>query len=99
VVKINFVINLKDFQNQYAESISDPEAFWAKVAGEEIEWSQKWVRVFEWEYPNYRWFIGGKLNISHNCLDRHIKAGLGEKIATFIQTKIIRERLSLIGNC
>jgi len=69
------------YQKIYTESIADPEKFWEQVAREEICWFKKWDKVFEWEYPNYKWFAGGKLNITHNCLDRHIKAGLGKKTA------------------
>ncbi len=69
------------FQKVYAESIKDPEGFWAKIAEEEIHWFEKWRKVFEWNYPNYQWFLGGKLNITYNCLDRHVLAGRGEKTA------------------
>ncbi|MCL5666329.1 MAG: acetate--CoA ligase [Patescibacteria group bacterium] len=75
----------QEFQKIYNQSIQDPEKFWADVASEEIEWGKKWDKVFEWNFPNYQWFVGGKLNITHNCLDRHIKNGLGDKIA-FIYT-------------
>ncbi len=74
-------MQLSEFKKLYQASISDPEGFWAKTASEGIEWSKKWDKVFEWNYPNYQWFLGGKLNVTYNCLDRHIKAGLGEKIA------------------
>jgi len=74
-------MNKSEFQKFYNQSIQDPEKFWAGVAGQEIEWFKKWDKVFEWKYPNYQWFIGGKLNITHNCLDRHINAGLGDKVA------------------
>ena len=71
----------EQFKKDYAKSIADPENFWAKVAGEEISWFEKWEKVFEWHYPNYQWFVGGTLNITYNCLDRHIQAGRGESIA------------------
>lgn len=71
----------QQFQKTYAESIADPETFWARIAEQELEWFEKWDTVFTWNYPTYRWFSGGKLNITHNCLDRHIAAGKGEKIA------------------
>lgn len=71
----------EQFQKIYAESIQNPEKFWAEIAKTEIDWFQKWDKVFEWKFPNYKWFVGGKLNVAYNCLDRHIKAGLGEKIA------------------
>ncbi len=74
-------MQLSEFKKIYQESIKDPEKFWEKVAREEIVWFKKWDKVFEWDYPNYKWFAGGKLNITHNCLDRHIASGLGDKIA------------------
>jgi len=70
-----------EFQKTYIESIRDPEKFWEQVAREEISWFKKWNNVFEWDYPNYKWFLGGKLNITFNCLDRHIAAGNGDKVA------------------
>ncbi|MBI2075246.1 MAG: acetate--CoA ligase [Candidatus Harrisonbacteria bacterium] len=73
--------SLEQFQKVYAESIKDPEKFWANIAGEEIQWFQKWKKVFSWDYPNYQWFVGGRLNITHNCLDRHISAGKGDTTA------------------
>jgi len=64
----------------YEEAGKDREIFWAKQA-EQLEWYQKWNKILEWKPPFAKWFIGGKLNASYNCLDRHIKAGLGKKTA------------------
>ena len=64
----------------YAEAERDLEGFWARHA-ETFTWSKKWDRVLEWEAPYAKWFAGGKLNISENCLDRHVRAGLGNKVA------------------
>ncbi len=64
----------------YEEAKADPEAFWAKCA-ENLDWYKKWDKVLQWDVPFSKWFIGGKLNASYNCLDRHIKAGLGNKTA------------------
>jgi len=75
------MITNKQFQKNYTESIQDPEKFWANIAGMTIEWFQKWDMVLEWKFPNYQWFVGGKLNATYNCLDRHVMAGLGEKTA------------------
>jgi acetyl-CoA synthetase len=57
----------------YDEATRDPEAFWAKLAREGIEWFKEWNVTYRWEPPHYKWFINGKLNISFNALDRHIK--------------------------
>jgi acetyl-CoA synthetase len=62
------------YQKAYAESISNPENFWAKEA-ENFLWKKKWDKVLEWNFdkPEVKWFINGKLNITENCLDRHLK--------------------------
>ncbi|MCX6752164.1 MAG: acetate--CoA ligase [Candidatus Nomurabacteria bacterium] len=75
------MITKKQFQKIYIESIQNPEKFWADVAETSIEWFKKWDKVFEWKFPSYKWFVGGKLNVAYNCLDRHVKAGLREKTA------------------
>src|SRR5947209_1176796 len=65
----------------YDEAERDPEAFWAKQA-EELHWFEKWDQVLDWSNPPFaKWFIGGKLNASYNCLDRHVEAGLGDRVA------------------
>ncbi|HVG45559.1 MAG TPA: acetate--CoA ligase [Longimicrobium sp.] len=64
----------------YARAEADPEAYWAEWA-EKLHWSRKWDRVLEWAPPYSKWFVGGKLNASHNCLDRHVQAGRGGKTA------------------
>ena len=63
-----------------AEASADPEGYWARMA-EELEWFQKWEKVLVWEPPHAKWFVGGKLNISHNCLDRHLKTWRRNKAA------------------
>jgi acetyl-CoA synthetase len=65
----------------YREAAADLEGFWAKLASEKLEWSRKWDTVLEWKAPWAKWFVGGKLNVSHNCLDRHVAAGRGDRIA------------------
>lgn len=64
----------------YEQAAADPIAFWAKRA-EEITWSKRWTKVYEEEPYAYRWFVGGKLNLSYNSLDRHVEAGNGGKTA------------------
>lgn len=63
---------IEEYREQYALSIENPEAFWAELAGNFI-WKQKWTRVLEWNFaePKVKWYEGGKLNITENCLDRH----------------------------
>lgn len=79
---MKFDINsYEDYKQEYDQSISDPEKFWARKANHFI-WSKKWDKTLEWNFsePIMRWFIGGKLNITENCLDRHLKDS-GEKTA------------------
>ena len=60
---------------------SDRMAFWAEQA-ERLDWDQKWDRVLDWDNPPFaKWFVGGKLNAAYNCVDRHVEAGRGDKVA------------------
>ncbi len=75
----------KKFANVKSASIfnsarKNPQAFWAKAA-KELEWFKPWKKVMEWKSPWAKWFIGGKLNGSYNCLDRHVKSGRKNKAA------------------
>lgn len=65
--------SFSDYEEVYKESVTNPETFWASVA-EEFQWKKKWDKVLEWDFnkPEVKWFIGGKLNITENCLDRHL---------------------------
>jgi acetyl-CoA synthetase len=65
----------------YEEAAADPEAFWARQARELVDWFEPWETVCEWDLPFSRWFVGGKLNVSYNCLDRHVAAGRGDRVA------------------
>ena len=64
----------------YEEAAMDLEAFWAKQA-EELDWFQKWDKVLDWDPPHAQWFVGGKLNVSYNCLDRHLTSARRNKAA------------------
>jgi len=71
---MSFKINtFEQYREVYERSVANPEAFWAEIAGS-FKWHKKWDSVLEWnfEQPDVRWFKGGKLNISENCLDRHL---------------------------
>lgn len=65
----------------YDEADSDYQAFWARQARELLSWDTDFDQTLDWQLPFAKWFIGGKLNISYNCLDRHVEAGRGDKIA------------------
>jgi hypothetical protein len=62
------------YKKLYDESIKSPEKFWAKIAGE-LVWFKKCSKVLSWQYPFAKWFIGGRTNISYNCLDRNLSSG------------------------
>ena len=65
----------------YASAAADPVAFWADQAVELLDWDQPFDTALEWELPFASWFVGGRLNVSYNCLDRHVAAGLGDRVA------------------
>ena len=65
----------------YDEANEDYEAFWARQASELVSWDTQWDTICEWNLPYSKWFVGGQLNVSYNCLDRHVIAGKGEKVA------------------
>ena len=64
----------------YQRAAKDPEAYWAQAA-ESLEWIRKWDRVLDWNPPIAQWFIGGKINVSVNCLDRHVRGWRRNKAA------------------
>ena len=64
----------------YERAASDPEAFWAEQAGR-LTWSRPWDTVLDWKAPWVTWFAGGRLNATVSCLDRHVEAGGGDKVA------------------
>ncbi|MBX2967915.1 MAG: acetate--CoA ligase [Cyclobacteriaceae bacterium] len=70
---MDIVRSFEDYIKQYQQSIDNPETFWADVAGD-FHWRKKWDKVLEWDFhkPEVQWFVGGKLNITENCLDRHL---------------------------
>ena len=65
----------------HAEAEADFEGFWAEQAGELLDWFEPWDTVLEWDLPFAKWFVGGRLNAAYNCLDRHVDAGRGDKVA------------------
>jgi acetyl-CoA synthetase len=65
----------------YDQAAADDEGFWAQQASDLIDWDQDWHTICEWNVPYAKWFVGGKLNVSYNCLDRHVLAGNGDKVA------------------
>jgi acetyl-CoA synthetase len=76
------VKSLDEYRELYRQSIEEPEAFWGRVA-ERIHWSEKWRTLADYDFikAQIKWFEGAKLNVSYNCLDRHVEAGHGNQIA------------------
>jgi acetyl-CoA synthetase len=66
----------------YRQAAADPEAYWAGEAAR-LDWFERWHTVLEWNLPYAKWFLGGKLNVAFNCLDRHIAAGRGARVAYY----------------
>ncbi|MEX0736762.1 MAG: acetate--CoA ligase [Bacteroidota bacterium] len=68
------------YKSMYAASIKNPERFWARIAGE-LVWFKKWNTVLQWKLPFAKWFVGGKINVAYNCLDRHLGSWRKNKAA------------------
>ncbi|MGH2562288.1 MAG: AMP-binding protein, partial [Thermomicrobiales bacterium] len=89
----------------YERAVADPEAFWADQA-KMLDWFKPWDTVLEWESPFAKWFAGGQLNVSYNCLDRHVAAGRGDRVAYYWEgepgdrkTITYRELLDDVSQC
>jgi acetyl-CoA synthetase len=74
------VSGMAAYEELYRRSIDEPDAFWAEVAGE-LDWFTPWTKVLDWRAPHAQWFVGGKLNLCHNCVDRHALGTRAEKTA------------------
>jgi acetyl-CoA synthetase len=97
--------SMADYERLYEEADRDPETFWARIAGE-IEWFEPWTKVLDWNVPWAKWFVGGKLNLSHNCLDRHAATWRKNKAAIIwegepgeIRTLTYQQLLSAVSRC
>ena len=76
--------SMSDYDKEYSESISNNDDFWRKKA-DRIDWFKKWSKISEVDFtiPRIEWFKDAKLNVSYNCIDRHIKNGQGDRITFF----------------
>jgi len=77
-----------EYEAEYKRSIEDPEGYWAKRANDALVWTKPWDKVLEWSFeptPSIKWFQGGELNASYNCLDRWVEAGKGDKPAMIFE--------------
>jgi acetyl-CoA synthetase len=75
------VQGIEGYRELYTRAAQDPEGFWGELADQELHWFQKWSRVLEWNAPFAKWFVGGKTNVSYNCLDRHVQGARRNKTA------------------
>jgi len=67
----------------YDDADEDYQGFWARQSHDLLTWSSDWTTICEWELPFAKWFVGGQLNVTYNCLDRHVEAGRGDKVAFY----------------
>jgi acetyl-CoA synthetase len=74
------VKSLAEYEALYAEAAASPDEFWGRMS-QELTWFQPWTRVLDWDPPHAKWFTGGKLNVSFNCLDRHLSTSRRNKAA------------------
>lgn len=81
-----------EYFESYKKSVDNPESFWAEQARNELHWFTPFTKTFTWKKPDYTWFDGGEINITYNCLDRHIKSGQGEKVAYIYNNERDEER-------
>src|SRR5262252_10941277 len=79
------VKSMQELEALRAEATADPEGFWARFAESELHWFRRWERVLKWTPPHAEWFTGGKINISYNCLDRHLPTWRRNKAALIWQ--------------
>ncbi len=73
--------SLEDYQHLYEKAKANPEQFWAELAEQELDWFSKWDQVLDWQPPFAKWFVNAKINISYNCLDRHLTTWRKNKAA------------------
>ncbi len=73
--------SMEEYEALYARAKNDPESFWGAYAREELHWFEPFTKVLEWNEPYAKWFVGGKTNISYNCLDRHLESPRRHKAA------------------
>ena len=73
------------YRRLYAESVNAPEKFWGRLAREQLVWRKPFKQVLHWKPPHAKWFLGGKLNVSENCIDRHLGTARENKAALIFE--------------
>jgi acetyl-CoA synthetase len=78
--KTAWISSMEQYEDMYRRSLDDADAFWGEEAEKRLHWFKKWdyVQNHDFSKAKIRWFEGGKLNVSYNCLDRHVLAGKGD---------------------
>jgi acetyl-CoA synthetase len=87
-----YIKNMDEYKKLYQRSVNDVEGFWGEMA-EQLDWYKKWDKVLDWDFkkPEVKWFLGGKLNASYNCLDRHLNSWRSNKVALIWQGEPLEE--------
>ena len=87
-----YIKNMDEYRKLYERSLNDMEGFWGDLA-EQLDWYKRWDKVLEWDFnkPEIKWFAGGKLNVSYNCLDRHLNTWRSNKVALIWQGEPLEE--------
>jgi acetyl-CoA synthetase len=71
------------------------EEFWESEGRERVTWLEPFTQLYEWELPYAKWYLGGKLNVAYNCVDRHVEAGLGDRVAYFWEGEPVDDRRTI----
>jgi acetyl-CoA synthetase len=74
------ISSMEEYQKLWKESVDQPDVFWAREASD-LQWQQPWEKVLDWQAPYAKWFVGAKLNVAENCVDRHVANGRKDKVA------------------
>lgn len=93
------ISSFSEYQSEYLKSVSEPEAFWDTIAKDYL-WSKPWEKTLEWEFksPDVKWFLGGKLNITENCIDRHLETKGNQRAIIWEANDPDEESISLTYN-
>ena len=81
--------SMEEYEATYKRSIEDPDGYWAERAEEALTWTKKWDTVLDYTWdptPSIKWFDGGEINVTYNCVDRHVEAGKGDKTAVIFES-------------
>ncbi|MEC7409415.1 MAG: AMP-binding protein, partial [Planctomycetota bacterium] len=98
--------SMEQYEEVYRQAAEDRDGFWRNEANEHLHWFEPFDEVCQWEAPHAKWFVGGKTNASYNCLDRHVEAGRGDKVAILwegepgeTRTLTYKELLTEVSKC